>query len=177
MSDQELYQKFQKLKTDFSAIGLSHEENRQFFCTPIGAEIIGWDNAIHYCFIPRFGPMVFAVNPESCCDDYVYPLAKCFYDFLRLILAAKGTNPLQQIILWDETQYYHFVHSPEELAYAESEEVVAALTILKAEFNLAPMDDPFTYVKTLQKDFPYHEIPFEEESDCFPETEHEPFSF
>ena len=67
--------------------------------------------------------------------------------------------------------------SKEELAYAKSEEVVAALTILKAEFNLAPMDDPFTYVKTLQKDFPYHEIPLEEESDCFPETEHEPFSF
>ena len=47
-------------------IGLERGElNPQYFCTPSGAQIIGWENSIHYCFLPDYGEMVFAVNPES----------------------------------------------------------------------------------------------------------------
>ena len=82
------------------------------FCTPIGAEIIGWDNGIHYCFIEGFGDMVFCVNPETCCDYFVYPIARNFCDFLGLILATGGTNTLQQIIWWDKKMFDDFVNHP-----------------------------------------------------------------
>lgn len=46
-----IFDKFKKLNLDTSPIGLSIELREPFFCTPIGAQIIGWDNGIHYCFI------------------------------------------------------------------------------------------------------------------------------
>ena len=35
------YTKFQRLKLDTSCIGLSLEETQEYFCTPLGAEVIG----------------------------------------------------------------------------------------------------------------------------------------
>ena len=43
-----IFDKFKKLNLDTSPIGLSIELREPFFCTPIGAQIIGWDNGIHY---------------------------------------------------------------------------------------------------------------------------------
>ena len=54
-----LYEKYKNLKIDGSWIGLEAGTQTPYFCTPIGAEIIGWDNGIHYCFIKSFGDMVF----------------------------------------------------------------------------------------------------------------------
>ena len=42
-----IFDKFKKLNLDTSPIGLSIELREPFFCTPIGAQIIGWDNGIH----------------------------------------------------------------------------------------------------------------------------------
>ena len=89
-----IFDKFKKLNLDTSPIGLSIELREPFFCTPIGAQIIGWDNGIHYCFIKGFKEIVFCVNPETCCNYYVYPLAKDFTDFLRLLLSLKTTNAM-----------------------------------------------------------------------------------
>ena len=80
-----IFDKFKKLNLDTSPIGLSIELREPFFCTPIGAQIIGWDNGIHYCFIKGFKEIVFCVNPETCCNYYVYPLAKDFTDFIYRI--------------------------------------------------------------------------------------------
>ena len=55
------------------------------------------DGAILSCFLPDFGETVFACNPESCADSYVYPLAGSFEDFLRLILACGSPNPPEQL--------------------------------------------------------------------------------
>ena len=65
-----IFDKFKKLNLDTSPIGLSIELREPFFCTPIGAQIIGWDNGIHYCFIKGFKEIVFCVNPETCCNYY-----------------------------------------------------------------------------------------------------------
>ena len=64
-----IFDKFKKLNLDTSPIGLSIELREPFFCTPIGAQIIGWDNGIHYCFIEGFKEIVFCVNPETCCGQ------------------------------------------------------------------------------------------------------------
>lgn len=78
-----MYEKFCQLNIDGKLIGLEKRNMcKEYFCTPKNATIIGWENSIHYCFIRGYRDMVFAVNPETCVDQYVYPLAMNFKDFL-----------------------------------------------------------------------------------------------
>ena len=159
----ELYERYKKLNIDGSYIGLEKgDEIGGYFCTPVGAKVIGWDNGIHYCFIDGFGEMVFCVNPETCCDYYVYPLARNFIDFLRLILATKNTNVMQQIILWDKQEYDEFIIAPDTVEFENSEEVVAALNALRT-LGITEMENPFAYMKDIQKDFTYDKIQFTNE--------------
>ena len=86
-----LYEKYINLKIDGGWIGLEAGGGMPCFCTPIGAEIIGWDNGIHYCFIEGFGDMVFCVNPVTFIDwepvfrfpayNFVYALLSAFSCF------------------------------------------------------------------------------------------------
>lgn len=159
----QLYEKYKNLKIDGSWIGLELGAETPYFCTPIGAEIIGWDNGIHYCFIKGFGDMVFCVNPETCCDYYVYPIARSFCDFLGLILATGHTNTLQQIIWWDKKRFDNFVNNPEEQEYKNRSEVKNVLNTICKELDATLIDTPFEYIKDLQSDFPYGQIPFTNE--------------
>ncbi len=158
-----LYEKYKNLKIDGSWIGLEAGAQTPYFCTPIGAEIIGWDNGIHYCFIKGFGDMVFCVNPETCCDYNVYPIARNFCDFLGLILATGNTNTLQQIIWWDKKRFEDFVNSPEEQEYRVRPEVQGVLSTIRKGIDIAPIDTLFEYIKDLQSNFPYEQIPFTNE--------------
>ena len=159
----ECYERYRKLHMDGSYIGLEKgDEIGGYFCTPVGAEIIGWDNGIHYCFIDGFGEAVFCVNPDTCCDYYVYPLARTFTEFLRLILATKNTNVMQQVILWDKQAYDAFIHAPDNVEFTHSEGVTAALDALRT-LGITEMEHPFSYIKTLQADFPYNKIQFTNE--------------
>ncbi len=158
-----LYEKYKNLKIDGSWIGLEAGAQTPCFCTPIGAEIIGWDNGIHYCFIKGFGDMVFCVNPETCCDYNVYPIARNFCDFLGLILATGNTNTLQQIIWWDKKRFEDFVNSPEEQEYRVRPEVQGVLSTIRKGIDIAPIDTLFEYIKDLQSNFPYEQIPFTNE--------------
>ena len=158
-----LYEKYKNLKIDGSWIGLEAGAQTPYFCTPIGAEIIGWNNGIHYCFIKGFGDMVFCVNPETCCDYNVYPIARNFCDFLGLILATGNTNTLQQIIWWDKKRFEDFVNSPEEQEYRVRPEVQGVLSTIRKGIDIAPIDTPFEYIKDLQSNFPYEQIPFTNE--------------
>ena len=158
-----LYEKYKNLKIDGSWIGLEAGAQTPYFCTPIGAEIIGWNNGIHYCFIKGFGDMVFCVNPETCCDYNVYPIARNFCDFLGLILATGNTNTLQQIIWWDKKRFEDFVNSPEEQEYRVRPEVQGVLSTIRKGIDITPIDTPFEYIKDLQSNFPYEQIPFTNE--------------
>lgn len=158
----ELYEKFQSLKVDTSFIGLSRGNDIRYFCTPIGSTVIGWDDCIHYVFINGFGEMVFAVNPETCCDYYVYPLAYNFSDFLSLVLAVKGTNTLEQIILWNKSQYIRFINSPIVVEYTSKSEVRDVLESIRS-LGITQMKCPFEYVKAIQNNFDYSRIPFDDE--------------
>ena len=158
-----LYEKYKNLKIDGSWIGLEAGAQTPYFCTPIGAEIIGWDNGIHYCFIKGFGDMVFCVNPEPCCDYNAYPIARNFCDFLGLILATGNTNTLQQIIWWDKKRFEDFVNSTEEQEYRVRPEVQGVLSTIRKGIDITPIDTPFEYVKDLQSNFPYEQIPFTNE--------------
>lgn len=157
------YEKYKNLKIDGSWIGLETGEGAPCFCTPTGVEIIGWDNGIHYCFIKGFGDMVFCVNPETCCDHHVYPIARNFHDFLGLILATGNTNTLQQIIWWDKTMFDDFVSSPEEQGNRVRPEVQSVLNTIRKEMDAASIDTPSEYIKELQSNFPYEQISFTNE--------------
>lgn len=159
----EIYEKYKKLNIDGSWIGLGQGIDDSYFCTPAGAGIIGWDNGIHYCFIEGFGETVFCVNPETCCDYYVYPIARNFEDFLGLILETGNTNTLQQIIWWDRNMFEEFVNNSDEKEYRKRPEVTQVLDIIAKETGVQPIDNPFEYIKTLQSDFPYEKIEFSDE--------------
>lgn len=157
-----IYEKYCQLNIDGRWINLEKtEENIAYFCTPIGADIIGWENGgIHYCFISGYRNMVFAVNPESCVDKYVYPLAMNFEDFLRLILACGSTTAVEQIIMWDKEQFEKFLHSEDNPIVPEQREI---LNRIQSELNIIPMENPFEYVKAVQAQFDDRKIKFSNE--------------
>ena len=143
-----IHERFQRLPIDPCWIGLERgDRHPKYFCTPLGAQIIGWENSIHYRFLPGYGEMVFAVNPESCADAFVYPLAKDFSDFLRLILACGSTTAAEQIILWDRESFERFLHSDDNAILPQQARV---LEVIREQLHLMPMEDSFDCVKALQ---------------------------
>lgn len=143
------FQKYEKLDMDGAWIGLEKGDARGgYFCTPKGARVIGWEGGIHYCFIRGYGETVFAVNPESCVEENVYPLAANFRDFLRLLLACGTAAAIEQIVWWTEPQFAGFL--AEDRVPPER---TAVLERIRQAFRLEPMEHPFRYVKDLQAGF------------------------
>ena len=138
-----IYEKYCQLEIDGRWIGLEKNEMCvEYFCTPINATVIGWENSIHYCFIKGYRDMVFAVNQESCVDKYVYPLAMNFKDFLRMILACGSTTAVEQIIGWSKEQFEDFLHSDDNKVFPEQAEI---LKIVAEKLKLQPMEDVYVY--------------------------------
>ena len=158
----DIFEKYKKLNIDGRWIGLEAGGNDPCFCTPIGAETFGWDNGIHFCFIDGFGETVFAVDPEYYGGHLVFPLARNFGDFLRLILAAKNTCQIEQIIWWDKKTYEEQLNEPSNVEYANCPETRKSLDAI-AGLGITPMENPFEYVKEIQKDFPYDKIQYTNE--------------
>lgn len=156
-----LFQKFCELPIDSQLIGLEKSEMQvEYFCTPRGTRTIGFENCIQYCFIRGYGETVFAVNPESCADQYVYPLAKNFKDFLRLILACGSTTAIEQIILWTEEQFLQFLKSADNTPLPQQ---IKTLEIISKELRLTPMEEPYAYVKDLQNSLDLSKLYFSNE--------------
>ncbi|MGN0341750.1 MAG: hypothetical protein ACI4DO_03060 [Roseburia sp.] len=155
-----LYQKFKELNINHSAIGLEQKENCEtYFCTPKGAEILGWAgvDGIHYCTIPEFGEMIFAVSPMNF-GDCVHPIARNFEDLFRMLLYCADMGTLEQCYAWDEEQFKAFL-----LDYPATEDQQAVLDVIQKEFHLEPMEDTFAYVKKLQAEFDLSQIPYTED--------------
>ncbi len=127
-----------------------------YYCTPLGMKVLGWENGIHYGTIEGFGDMIFAVNPENFGNN-VYPLARNFKDFLRLIFAAGSTTAIEQIVLWDREQYDSFLRKDGGIP-GGNEELLRLSNVL----SIDPMEDAFAYVKQLQAEFK-GEIPYSNE--------------
>lgn len=161
-----IYEKCKALPIDKALLCLEEGTITQppYFCYPVNAEPIGFEGCIMYCFLPEYGETVFACNPESCADSYVYPLAANFEDFVRLILACGIANPIEQIAWMDKSKFEEHMANEEKML---TDEQRAALHHIAEELKLQPMENPFEYVKAIQKDFDdtgirysdeYHEI-------------------
>lgn len=158
--DMTLYQKFKKLDLDPAVIGLMHSETAYpYFCTPKGARIIGWAgvDGIHYCFVPGFGEMVFAVNPTNS-GACVHPIAGSFEDMLRLLVACGSMDALEQAHDFDA--FFFDAYCRQNPPGAEQE---AAFTLLREKLGITPMEDPYTYLRQLQQEFDYGRIPYRAE--------------
>ena len=94
--------------------------------------------------------MVFACNPESCADQNVYPLAANFEDFIRLIIACGTANPVEQIVWMDKSKFEEHMANEEKVL---TDEQKAAVQQLQRELDLLPMENPYEYVRAIQKDF------------------------
>jgi len=155
------YQKFRKLDIDFSAIGLENRDlSETYFCTPEGAEIIGWAgiDGIHYCFIDGFDDMVFAVSPMNTPSDYVHPIARSFDDLLGLLVACGDMAALEQAHQWNKVQFEQFVADN-----PPSKKQQDIYDLLAKELSVIPNEAPFDYISELQAQFDYSTIRFTED--------------
>ena len=139
-----LFDQYKELNINGSLICLEQVEDiYSYFCYPTNAKAIGFEGSIMYCFIEPYGEMVFACNPDTCADVFVYPLARTFEDFMRLILACGSTNPIEQIIWMDKDKFEK--HLKEEEAI-RTEEQKATLSYLETELEISPIDNPYDYI-------------------------------
>ena len=157
----DLFEKYKALNINGELISLEYREiDEPYFCYPVNAKVIGFEGSILYCFLPEYKDIVFACNPESCADKYVYPIALNFEDFIRIILACGSANPAEQVIWMNKEQFNEHLAEEKQRETKEHKEI---LSTLQSEFNLTPMTNPFEYVKELQKDFAYSKINYSEE--------------
>ena len=155
------FEKFMALRIKTDLIALESTANLyQYWCYPVTAIPIGIEGCILYCFIDGYDEMVFASNPETCVDTNVYPLAKSFNDFLRLILACGSANPVEQISWMTKEKFDEHLFNESR---NQTEQQRKVLQIIKEEFDLLPMEDPFSYVKEIQKDFDGSKIEYSDE--------------
>ena len=158
-----LFKTFQVLDIDKNAIGLRNENNTPYFCTPVGAEIIGdiGVDGIHFCFIPVVDEnMVFAVSPIPCGPHHVEPIAYDFIDFMRLILSCGDAAPLEQIAWIGEVDFVNMIQSNAERFMGDQ---INACQTIQTVFGVEKIIEPYRYVKSIQAHFNYQSIPFPDE--------------
>ena len=156
-----VFEQYKALDIDGSLISLERiEKITPYFCYPTNATAIGFEGCIMYCFIEGYGETVFAANPESGTDAYVYPLARNFRDFLRLILACGSANPIEQIVWMDKTSFEQYLNREEA---DRSEARKALLREIAGKLNILPMENPYEYVKEVQAEFDDDKIEYSDE--------------
>lgn len=164
MLDNYTFKKFRSLNFPKSVIGLEWSGNdTAYFCTPIGAKIIGClgVDGIHFCFIPSIsGDMAFVVSPVACGQNYVEPIANTFEEFLSFVSFCKDASPLEQISYINDKQFLELLKSEEIVKNLEKE---TALKVLSESLNISPNLDTYRCVKSLQENFDHSIIPFSKE--------------
>lgn len=152
-----LYERYRRSAIDFSKLGLERGDIRSdYFCTPKRATVIGWTgvDGIHYCLIKGFQE-VFSVNPMEGEGKCVRPVARDFAGFLRLLLACREEAAIEQAHAWDREQFLNFLREN-----PPSPEQQVVLKAIEEEFSLAPIEDPYSYIRELQAEFDYSRIPY-----------------
>lgn len=104
--------------------------------------------------------MVFASQPDSCVETNVYPLARTFEDFLRLIISCGSANRIEQIIWMNKERFVQHVNNEKKIQTHEQRDLIKRI---QKEFDLTPMNNPFEYVKELQRNFDGSHIRYSDE--------------
>lgn len=156
-----IYDKYMTLPIDKGLLCLEDRDiTTPYFCYPVNAKPIGFEGCILYCFLPEYGEMVFACNPETCANRNVYPLAANFEDFIRLVLACGTVNPVEQIVWMDKHKFEEHMTNEKK---SWTDEQKTAIQQLQYQLGLLPMENPFAYVKAIQTDFDDSKIQYSDE--------------
>lgn len=159
---QSLFEKFMALDVDKRLIGLEKSSYYDYLCVPIGAKIfagLGVDG-VQFCMIDGFHDMVFSISPYALYNKYVNPLSYHFEDFLGLIISCKNANPLEQIYWSNEDDFIAFLEEDIKNVFDEQELI---LKRIQTELQIAPIPNPFSYVKKIQSEFDYSLIKYPDE--------------
>jgi len=158
MDSREALRRFLALDINLSAIGLEQAENAPYFCTPVGAEYIGWIgcDGVHFVLLPG-DERVFCVDPMAMEEGrYVLPVASDFREFLSFVLFCRDANPLSQIYWMTEERFRQILREDAEARWDGCEaffaEKEAALEAVSAAFGLEPAG-PYEKVKAMQAAF------------------------
>lgn len=154
------YSELIKKNIDLAQLGfLQSVDFVPYYCTPKNAKILATSgvDGIHYCTISNFGEMIFAVSPMNF-GDSVHPIARSFEDLLRLLLSCVDMAALEQCNAWDKEQYKAFL-----VDCPPTKEQREVLDAIRNELGLTPIGNSFSYVKELQAEFDYSEIPYTED--------------
>ena len=150
-------------KRSFFNLGLRYESPAKagrYFCTPKKAEIfasLGVDG-IHFCTIPSFGELVFAVVPEAADGRYAFPVANDMAEFFSLVASLSGAGLIDQIPSMTKETFERQLST--ENAHLPAS-VTAELEELVKLFDVKPLEgSPYDYVMKLYTAFDYSEIPF-----------------
>ena len=144
---------------DLSILGLNRgPEEGGYFCTPLGAKVIGWAgvDGIHYCTIEGQGETIFAVSPMNF-GDYIHPIAESFDVLLRMLLSCHSIDAMEQCYAWAEDQFTAFL-----IDYPATAEIQEKQDQIREIFKLDPMDDVFGYIKQLQDNYDLSGIRYSE---------------
>ena len=145
---------------DLSVLGLSRgSEEGGYFCTPLGARVIGWAgvDGIHYCTIEGQGETIFAVSPMNF-GDYIHPIAESFDVLLRMLLSCHSMDALEQCYAWAKDQFDAFL-----IDYPATAEIQEKQNQIREIFQLEPMEDVFGYIKQFQNNYDLSAIRYSEE--------------
>ena len=145
---------------DLSILGLNRgSEEGGYFCTPLGARVIGWAgvDGIHYCTIEGQGETIFAVSPMNF-GDYIHPIAESFDVLLRMLLSCHTMDAMEQCYAWAEDQFDAFL-----IDYPATPEIKACQDKIRDIFQLDPLEDVFGYIKQLQDNYDLSEIRYSDE--------------
>ena len=158
MSTREDLRRFCGLNLNFSAIGLEQSENPPYFCTPLGAEYVGWlgCDGIHFILLPG-DERVFCVDPAMGePGTYVLPVAADVREFLSFVLFCRDANPLSQIWWLSEERFRDLLKADAGACWEGCEtffaEKSAALSTVAQTFGLTPQD-PYQAVRAMQASF------------------------
>lgn len=146
------YRDFNRKNIDLGSLGVRRlGEKVKYFCTPRGAAVIGMadSDGVHYCFIKEFDETVFVVSPENQPGEYVHVLAKDFKDFLRLLVSVGNSTALEKAWCVGRTEFDELCEKPGEYILEELEAL-----------GIKPIDDPFEYIRSLQRSFDMSSLKF-----------------
>lgn len=154
------WKKFKELELNNTLIGLwKGFKFPDLYWTPPGATVIAWNRSLHYCFIAGFDDTVFCVNPDNEIDKQIYPVARSFTDFLRLILATGTADLIYPAINMTREEFEAALKDPKAEEARNEPETLKVLNGIREAFNLQQMENPYGYLETLQSGFAYETLP------------------
>lgn len=169
MASREDVKTFCGLPIDFSSIDLEPRSDCEpYFCTPEGAEPVGWIgcDGVHFVLLPG-DERVYCVDPAMGSEGtYVLPVGRDFREFLSFVLFCRDANPISQLSWMTEEQYRNLLKEDAQATWPGCEETfqhkAAALAAIADAFGLEPKD-PFDPVKAMQAAFDPSALVFSDE--------------